>query len=49
MDLSVRFDRGPAVLGRRTCIVIIEAATDTGLRDMGVVVDAVSEVLEAGD
>lgn len=46
VDLSVRFGRVPTVLGRRTCIVIIEVATDNGWQDVGVVVDAVSEVLE---
>ncbi|WP_462116057.1 chemotaxis protein CheW [Lysobacter xanthus] len=46
IDLSVRFGRAPTVLGRRTCIVIIEVANDTGWQDVGVVVDAVSEVVE---
>lgn len=46
VDLSVRFGREPTVLGRRTCIVIIEVGGDAGWQDIGVVVDAVSEVLE---
>ena len=46
VDLSVRFGREPTVLGRRTCIVIIEVGDDSGWQDIGVVVDAVSEVLE---
>lgn len=46
VDLSVRFGRKPTVLGRRTCIVIIEVGDDSGWQDIGVVVDAVSEVLE---
>jgi purine-binding chemotaxis protein CheW len=46
VDLSVRFGRQPTVLGRRTCIVIIEVGGDAGWQDIGVVVDAVSEVLE---
>lgn len=46
VDLSVRFGREPTVLGRRTCIVIIEVGDDHGWQDIGVVVDAVSEVLE---
>lgn len=46
VDLSVRFGRAPTVLGRRTCIVIIEVGDDEGWQDIGVVVDAVSEVLE---
>lgn len=46
IDLAVRFGREPSTLGRRTCIVIIEVANDGGWQDVGVVVDAVSEVLE---
>lgn len=49
VDLSVRFGREPTVLGRRTCIVIIEVANDHGMQDIGVVVDAVSEVLDIAD
>jgi purine-binding chemotaxis protein CheW len=49
VDLSVRFGREPTVLGRRTCIVIIEVGDDRGWQDIGVVVDAVSEVLEIAD
>lgn len=46
IDLSLRFGRPPTALGRRTCIVIIEVGDDRGRQDIGVVVDAVSEVLE---
>lgn len=46
VDLSVRFGRAPTVLGRRTCIVIVEAGDAEQRHDVGVVVDAVSEVLE---
>lgn len=46
VDLSVRFGREPTELGKRTCIVIIEVGDDRGWQDIGVVVDAVSEVLE---
>jgi purine-binding chemotaxis protein CheW len=49
VDLNVRFGRAPTVPGRRTCIVIVEVACNDGLRELGMVVDAVSEVLEIGD
>ena len=46
IDLSARFGRKPADVTRRTCIVIIEVESDNEKQDVGVVVDAVSEVLE---
>jgi purine-binding chemotaxis protein CheW len=47
IDLSVRFGRNANETTKRTCIVIIETETDGGQHhQMGVVVDAVSEVLE---
>lgn len=46
VDLAVRFGRPPREATKRTCIVIIEVDTANGAQDMGVVVDAVSEVLE---
>ncbi len=46
IDLSARFGRKPSEITRRTCIVIIEIASDDGTQDVGVVVDAVNEVLE---
>lgn len=53
IDLSARFGGAQSTVGKRTCIVIVEAPTgEDGLRhDIGVVVDAVSEVLDipAGD
>ena len=51
MDLSARFGRTATAVTKRTCIVIVEIET-AGLRhDVGVIVDAVNEVLEipAGD
>jgi len=46
IDLSARFG-GPATLvGKRTCIVIIELPENEDQQVIGVVVDAVSEVLE---
>jgi len=46
MDLQARLGRPAAVVGRRTCIVIVEVADGDESLTVGVVVDAVSEVLE---
>jgi len=46
IDLGARFGRGETAVTRRTCIVIIEVPTGEEKQDIGVVVDAVSEVLE---
>lgn len=46
LDLAVRFGRTPSVQSRRTCVVIIEIASGDGWLDIGVVVDAVNQVIE---
>ncbi len=46
MDLSSRFGTASTPVTKRTCIVIVETTADAGHRDVGVVVDAVNEVLE---
>ncbi len=46
VDLSTRFGRKRTELSRRTCIVIIEVASEQETQVVGVVVDAVNEVLE---
>jgi purine-binding chemotaxis protein CheW len=46
MDLAARFGRPQTVPGKRTCIVIVELAGEDGHRLTGVVVDAVSAVLD---
>lgn len=46
LDLAVRFGRQPQENGKRTCIVIVEIEADDGTQEIGVVVDAVNEVLE---
>lgn len=46
IDLSARFGRSATEITRRTCIVIIEVPSGDEKQDIGVVVDAVSEVLE---
>jgi purine-binding chemotaxis protein CheW len=46
VDLSARFGRHASTVTKRTCIVIIEVESADERHDVGVVVDAVSEVLE---
>lgn len=46
VDLSARFGRRSTELTRRTCIVIIEVVATDDKQVVGVVVDAVNEVLE---
>jgi purine-binding chemotaxis protein CheW len=46
IDLAARFGRSETVITRRTCIVIVEVPNEDGKQDIGVVVDAVSAVLE---
>lgn len=46
IDLAVRFGRPGIQVARRTCIVIVEADGPAGRQDIGIVVDAVHEVLE---
>jgi purine-binding chemotaxis protein CheW len=53
MDLSARFGRGPSVIGKRSCIVIVEVDGGDGecKQVLGMLVDAVNAVVEiaAGD
>jgi purine-binding chemotaxis protein CheW len=46
IDLSARFGRGPSAVARRTCIVIIEVHMEEMRQTLGVMVDAVNEVME---
>jgi purine-binding chemotaxis protein CheW len=46
IDLSARFGGKTAEVARRTCIVIVEVQQEEGRHDIGIMVDAVSEVLE---
>ena len=46
IDLSARFGHAQSSITRRSCIVIIEVQAEGEKHDVGVVVDAVSEVLE---
>lgn len=46
IDLSARFGGKNSTVSRRTCIVIVEIESEDGKQDLGVIVDAVNEVLE---
>lgn len=46
VDLLARFGRTPSAVGKRTCIVIVEVEAAQERHVIGVVVDAVNEVLE---
>lgn len=46
IDLGARFSGKISAVRRRTCIVIVELRQDDEKHDIGVMVDAVSEVLE---
>lgn len=46
VDLARRFGREARENTKRTCIVIVEIESLKGSQEMGIVVDAVSEVLE---
>ena len=50
IDLHARFGRAPARVGKKTCIVIFDAQRESERVELGLMVDAVSEVitLEAG-
>jgi purine-binding chemotaxis protein CheW len=46
IDLIARFGKGQTVAGKRTCIVILEIESEGEQQDIGVIVDAVNEVLD---
>ncbi|MDX9707065.1 MAG: chemotaxis protein CheW [Azospira sp.] len=46
VDLAARFGGRISEVQRRTCIVIVEVRQDDAKNDIGIMVDAVSEVLE---
>ncbi|MFZ5504997.1 MAG: chemotaxis protein CheW [Pseudomonadota bacterium] len=46
VDLMRRLHGQPAELNRRSCIVIVEVGTAEARQDMGVIVDAVSQVVD---
>jgi purine-binding chemotaxis protein CheW len=46
IDLAARFGRGSTEVTKKTCIVIVETSMNDNRQVLGVVVDAVNEVLE---
>jgi purine-binding chemotaxis protein CheW len=46
IDLSIRLGRPTTDLGKRTCIVVVETEVGGAGKDVGVIVDAVNEVLD---
>ena len=46
IDLAARFGGKPTDVSRRTCIIIIEVPDEDSRHDIGILVDAVSEVLD---
>jgi purine-binding chemotaxis protein CheW len=46
IDLSARFGHAQSEVGKRSCIVIVEVSENDFRHDIGIMVDAVSEVLE---
>jgi len=46
IDLSARFGGAASTVSRRTCIIIVELDDGDERQDLGVIVDAVNEVLE---
>ena len=45
MDLRLRFEKDSVDYTERTCIIVVEIAAQAGTVQIGIVVDAVSEVL----
>ncbi len=45
VDLNARFGRAPAKLGKKSCIVIFDARRGSERVELGLLVDAVSEVI----
>ena len=46
MDMLARFGRSASAVTKRSCIVIVEIAAEQGRQVVGVVVDAVNEVID---
>lgn len=49
VDLAVRLGKTASEVGRRTCIVVLEVPYAEELLDIGMVVDAVNEVMDVAD
>jgi purine-binding chemotaxis protein CheW len=46
IDLQSRFGRPRAQVGKKTCIIIFDASVDNEKLELGLLVDAVSEVID---
>lgn len=49
MDLKQKFGIGTAEVTERTCIIIVNIQTDSGIQTNGLMVDEVSEVLDISE
>jgi purine-binding chemotaxis protein CheW len=49
MDLKEKFGIGTSEVTERTCIIIVDIRTDTGMQTNGLMVDEVSEVLDISE
>ena len=49
LDPQARFGKAPSPVGKRTCIVIVETGDAQERQVVGIVVDAVNEVLDIAD
>lgn len=49
IDLAVRLGRNPVQVQRRTCIIVVELHADDQFYVLGLLADAVSEVVEIAD
>ena len=49
IDLQSRFGRPAAAIGKKSCIIIFDASQDSEKLALGLLVDAVSEVVEIAD
>lgn len=45
IDLPCRFGHGPTGWGKKTCIIVVDASRDGERAELGLMVDAVSEVI----
>lgn len=46
IDLSIRFGREKSTISKRTCVIIVEVEYEDESMDIGILVDAVNEVID---
>ena len=46
IDLQLRFGRNTTTFGKKTCIIIFDASSENDKLELGLMVDAVSEVID---